>query len=131
MNEELISSLIDKVDGQERKMEELKEKVEQIPSYIDVLSQVKIGIEELRTDVQKTSFPQKEMEELSERLAKSIMLLKQPVEQKIIQQHHVSKGIWMAASLFLLLCLVSTGCYSTYNKVDFYKANDIQKQPLQ
>jgi len=130
MNEELIVSLIDKVDGQERKIGELKEKAEQIPSYTDVLSQVKTGIEGLRKDVQKISFPEREMEELSERLAKSVAILKQPVEQKIIQQHHVSKGIWVAIAIFLLLCLVATGWYSTYNKLDFYIANDTKYRYL-
>jgi len=130
MNEALIVSLIDKVDGQERKIEELKEKSEQIPSYIEVLSQVKTGIEGLRKDVQKISFLEKEMEELSERLAKSITSLKQPFEQKIIQQHQVSKGIWVAEVLFLLLCLVTTGWFSTYNKLDFYKANDTKYRYL-
>jgi hypothetical protein len=130
MNEELIGSLIDKVDKQERKMEELKVKAEVIPSYIDVLSQVKIGMEGLRTDVQKISFPENKIGELFERLAKSIGLFEKPVTQKITHHHHISKIIWATATLFLVLCLVSAGWYSTYNKLDYYKANDTKYRYL-
>jgi len=89
-----------------------------------LIKSVKLGIEGLRTDVQKKSLPENKMDKLFERLAKSIKLLENFVAQKIIQDHHISKIIWAAVALFLVLCLVSAGWYSTYKSLDSYKAND-------
>lgn len=130
MNEVLFGSLVDKVNDQERKVEELKEKVNQLPAAEEVVNQLKTGLEGLRLDVRKISFPQKEMRELSVRLNTNIELLKYPVEQKTIHHHYVPKITWIAAGLFLLLCMVSTGWYNTYNKLDLYKANDTKYRYL-
>lgn len=83
MDEALFGSLIDKVEDQERKIEELREKVNQQPIAEEVVNQLKTGLEGLRSDVRKISFPQKEMRELSARLDTNIELLKHPVEQKL------------------------------------------------
>jgi hypothetical protein len=130
MNEALFGSLIDKVDDQERKIEGLKEKVNQQPVAEEVLNQFKTRLEELRSAVRKISFPEKEMWELSARLDTSIELLKHPVEQKTIHHHYVPKVTWLAAGFFLLLCLLSMGWYNTYNKLDLYEANDTKYRYL-
>jgi hypothetical protein len=130
MNEILLGSLVDKVDAQDRKIEDLNRKIDQTPNYEELLSQFKTGFEGLRIDVQKISFPEKEMFELSERLATSIDLFKRPVEQKIIQCVEITKVIWITAALFLIVCLVSTAWFTTYNKVELYKANDTKYRYL-
>ena len=124
MNEVLLGSLVDKVDAQDRKIEDLNKKIDKIPSYDRVISEFKIGIEGLRSDLQKKSFPEKEMSELSERIVTGIQIFKHPVEQKIIHQHHIQKSSMIAAALFLVLCLVLTGWFTTYSKLELYKAND-------
>lgn len=136
MNEVLLGSVIEKVDANERKMEdqervisELKEKVAHMPDTA-LLNNIKTGFEKIQTEINKISFPEIEMRELSERLLTSVMLLKQPVKQEVIQRHHVPKIIWIAASLFLLLCLVLTGWYNTNNHLKLYKANDTKYRYL-
>lgn len=130
MNEVLLASLIDKVDAQDRKIEDLDKKTDQIPSYNQVLNQVKTGFEGVRSDVKKISFPEKQMLELSGRLETCIELLRRPGEQKIIHHHHVPKTIWITAALFLVLCLISTGWYTTYSHLELYKANDTKYRYL-
>lgn len=130
MNEVLLSSLIDKVDEQDRRIEDIKKKVEQMPVYEEVLNRLETGIEGLRTEVHKISFPESAMFELSERLATSIELLKHPVEKKIVHHHHIKNFIWIAAVLFLALCLVSTGWFITYNNLQHFKANDTKYRYL-
>ncbi|MDB5250693.1 MAG: hypothetical protein JWQ40_5087 [Segetibacter sp.] len=71
----------------------------QTPANQEVLRQLETALDRLRSDSEKTSFPEKEMWELSERLITSIELLKHPVEQKIIQ-HHVPRIIWIASCSF-------------------------------
>lgn len=82
MNEVLIGSLIDKVDAQERKIaiqenqiNALKEKTGHAPDYTEILNQIKTGVEGLRANFQRLSFPEKEVRELSAILETSIELL--------------------------------------------------------
>jgi hypothetical protein len=82
MNELLLGSLIDKVDAQDRKIEDLNKKIDQIPPYEQAFNQVQTGFEGLRADVQKIFFPVKEMSELSERLT-GIELLKRLLNKKL------------------------------------------------
>src|SRR5207253_2596489 len=103
---------------------------DQIPAYEEVLSQFKTGLEELRPEVQKISFPEKEMFELSERLITNIRLLKHPVEQKVIHHHHIPKTAWITAALFVVLCLASVGWFTSYNKFELYKASDTKYRYL-
>jgi hypothetical protein len=137
MNEVLIGSLIDKVDAQERKIgiqenqiNELKEKVTLIPDNAEAVSQFETALEGLRQDIKLMSFPEKEMRQLSASLETTMMLLKQPVKKEIMHYHHATKTIWIAAALFLVVCLVSTGWYNTYNKLELYKGNDTKYRYL-
>jgi hypothetical protein len=130
MNEQLISSVIDKVEAQERKIEEFREKTTQVTAYTEVVNQLKTGLEGLRKDVQKISFPEREMWELSGRMETCIELLKHPVEKRIIQHLHIPKITWITVGLFLLLSLVVSGWYNTCDKLDLYKANDTKYRYL-
>ena len=130
MDEILLDSVIDKVDAHDKKIGELHQKIEQTPNYREAFVRIEDAINELRSDVQKISFPEKELHEFSGRLIVGINLLRQPVEQKVIHQHHFHKIIWIAVGLFLVLCLVLTGWYNTYDKLKLYKANDTKYRYL-
>lgn len=131
MNEVLIGSLIDKVDAQERKIgiqenhiNELREKANITPEIIEAVSQFKTTMEGLRVDIKKLALPEKEIRQFAANLETAMMLLKQPVKKEITHHHHASKTIWIAASLFLIVCLASSGWYNTYKDLEMYKAND-------
>lgn len=130
MNEILIGSVIDKVDAQERKIDELKEKVERIPDENKILNEIKAELERLRTDISKISFPEKEIQQLSARLTTNTAVLQHPIEQKIVHRHHVPKIISIAAVLFLLVCLLSAAWYMTTENLQTYKANDTKYRYL-
>jgi predicted RND superfamily exporter protein len=49
---------------------------------------------------------------------------KNALETKVIHHHHISKGIWAAIILFILLSLESAGWLNTVNKLDKYSEND-------
>jgi hypothetical protein len=124
MNEILLDAIIDKVDVHDKKIEELEEKIEQTPDYREAFERIETSVQELRTDLQKISFPEKELREFSGRLIVGISLLKQPVEQKVLHHHHFHKVIWVSVGLFLVLCLVLTGWYNKDQKLQLYIAND-------
>ncbi len=125
MNEILFQTMIDKVDAHERKIEEIQEKVEQLPNYIEVLNLIKSRADETLSHVQKIFFPEKEMCELSANLVTGVALLKQPVKQEII-----IKTIWITAGLFLIVCLIASALYLTADKLNMYKANDTKYRYL-
>ncbi len=64
------------------------------------------------------------MRQLYASLETVMMLLKQPVKKEMMHHHHATKTIWIAAALFLIVCLVLTGWYNTYNNLEMYKASD-------
>ena len=129
MNEVLIGSLIDKVDAQERKIglqenqiNELREKVNTTPDNSEAVSQFKTALEGIRTDIKKLAFPEKEMRQMSATLETiKILLLKEPVKKEIIHHYYSTKIIWIAAALFLIVCLISIGWYNTYKSLQIYK----------
>lgn len=129
MNEVLIGSLIDKVDAQERKIglqenqiNELREKANHIPDNAEAVHQFKTALEGLRADIKKLAFPEKEMRQMSATLETiKILLLKEPVKKEIIHHYYSTKTIWIAAALFLIVCLISIGWYNTYKSLQMYK----------
>lgn len=87
-------------------------------------------MEELRTAIQKQSFPEKELRQLHTDIITNTELLKQPVKKEIIYDYHSTKAIWIAAALFLILCLMSAGWIMTAGKLNVYKENDTKYRYL-
>ncbi|OQP58844.1 hypothetical protein A3860_39230 [Niastella vici] len=52
------------------------------------------------------------------------------MENKVIHHHHVPKIVWVSAILFVVLCLVCSGWYSTVQKLDQYQTNDLKYRYL-
>jgi len=52
------------------------------------------------------------------------------VKQEIIHHYHITKAIWIAAALFLIVCILSTALYITADKLKLYKANDTKYRYL-
>ncbi|MEJ7829867.1 MAG: hypothetical protein WKF91_16780 [Segetibacter sp.] len=130
MSEELIHSVIDQVDAHEKKISELNKKTAQIPEYTERLKEFDNSVNILRSDVKKLQFPEKEIQQLSDKLETGIQIFRQPVKQKIVHHHHAPKVLWATGILFLIVCLVSIGWYQTVNKLDLYKANDTKYRYL-
>jgi hypothetical protein len=130
MSEVLLNSMIDKLDTQDRRINELAEKLEHFSRQEQVLNVVDKKIEAVKSLVEKISFPEDDMRELSNSMVTSVALLKQPVQQTIIHHHHTPKIIWVTAALFLVICLVSSGWFITANNLNAYKANDTKYRYL-
>jgi hypothetical protein len=130
MSEVLLNSMIDKLDTQDRRINELAEKLEHFSRQEQVLNLVDSKVDAVKSLVEKISFPEEDMRELSGNIVTSVALLKQPMQQKIIHHHHAAKIIWVTAALFLVVCLVSSGWFITANNLNAYKANDTKYRYL-
>lgn len=60
----------------------------------------------------------------------AIDILRQPIENKIQHHHHVPKILWIAAGLFVLLCLTCSGWHTTAARLDQYWGADTKYRYL-
>jgi hypothetical protein len=130
MDDILKTTLIDTVDSHTKKIDKIEETIKSTPDHAADIQQVKKELTELETVVQTRNFPIKEMEDLTFRLKEAVALFNQPVTGKVFHHHHVPKIVLVAAGLFLIVCLLSTGWYMTADKLKLYKANDTKYRYL-
>lgn len=76
------------------------------------------------------ALPEKQLQQLSQKLDKNLQLLQHPLPQKVVHHHRASKFIWISAGLFLLLSLVCCGWLMTGNKLKQYRAADTKYRYL-
>lgn len=74
-------------------------------------------------------FPSKNAE-LSNQLAESTMLLRQPVTNRVTHHHYIPKMIWIATGLFVAVVLTCSGYYMTASKLDECEASDTKYRYL-
>jgi hypothetical protein len=130
MSDVLLTSVIEKMDANERKMEELSAKINNIADYTETLDVIVNSADEIKTHLQKNSFPEREMDILCGYLASAIALLKQPVTQKVIHEHHASTILWATIVLFIVECVTVVGWYRVDDSLSLYKANDTKYRYL-
>ncbi len=70
------------------------------------------------------------MKEQFDSLTTNFNLLKQRVRQEVVHHHNATKSMWIAAVLFLMVCLLSTAWYLTNSRLKVYKANDTKYRYL-
>jgi hypothetical protein len=119
-----------KVQTQEKKIGAIAETVSKIPDYSADLKQIKSGIADLKTAVTALQFPAEKIQEFSGKLTSVVELLRQPIENKVQHHHHVPQIIWVAAGLFIVLCLTCSGWYMTAAKLDQYREADTKYRYL-
>jgi hypothetical protein len=130
MSDILLTSMIEKMDVNERKMEELSAKINNIADYADTLNVIVNSADEIKTHLQRNPFPEREMDILCGYLASAIALLKQPVTQKVIHEHHASTILWATIVLFIVECVTVVGWYRVDDSLSLYKANDTKYRYL-
>lgn len=96
----------------------------------EVTAIIDAGLDKVNTAIQQIAFPKNEMKILEDKLDKNILLLQNPLPQKTVHHHYVSKVTWIAIGLFLALILVCTAWYMTADKLDGYIANDTKYRHL-
>ena len=129
MSEILLNTIVEKADAQEKKITEMQGTLKNVPGTEEI-RHIEKEVGELKTTVNNISFPTQAMQELSNRLAESTRLLRQPVINKVLHHHYVPKIIWIAAGLFIALSLTCSGWYITAGKLTEFKASDTKYRYL-
>jgi hypothetical protein len=124
MDEILIHAIVEKSEDQERKIAEIQTALKSISDNADKMEGITKELEATTNFLKLNPIHICEIRKLSDRLAESIKLLKEPVTRKVIHHHHFPKTSWIAAGLFIALSIVCSGWYLTSGKLEGYRAND-------
>lgn len=119
-----------KIEVQDKKIVAIEEKIKSNPDNTEMIHQLIGTIDGLRKDVKASRFPEDKLDDFLTRLDASTRILTQPVQNKVLHQHHVPKLIWITASLFIVLALVCAGWFNTSSKLEGYIANDTKYRQL-
>ncbi len=119
-----------KVEGQDKKISAIEEKIKDIPANAELLHKVLNGVDGLRSDIKEAILLPDKLLQFSNRLELATDLLKQPPVNKVMHHHHIPKLIWISVGLFIALCLVCSGWYVTSTKLDGFVASDTKYRHL-
>ena len=132
MNEVLLNSVIEKVSAQETVIKEIQVAVQKVSDHPGELEILQKEVVRLGTILKDISFPTKEMNNLSEKMTRLYVQLKQPVHTQAENHHHhhFPKVIWFSIVLFMAFGLASAGWYISASDSNQYKANDTKYRYL-
>jgi hypothetical protein len=136
-DEVLIDTIVSKLEKQDERILSqesetvvLKEGIKQIPDYSKEIQEVKSSLKDYILTLKQLKFPTEKMDGLSKKLTEGVTLLRQPVETKVLHHHYIPQIIWIAAGLFLSLCLVCSGWFITASRLSEYQANDVKYRKI-
>ena len=119
-----------KIKEQDKKIAAIENKINEVPSNNEMMGELLAGIEGFRADMQEVLLLPEKLEQFSKQLEDAKSILTQPVETKVIYQHHVPKLILITGGLFLAICLACAGWYLTASKLDNFIASDTKYRQL-
>lgn len=90
----------------------------------DFSKEMKLGFDRISETISTTSFSLDRLQKLAEISERNSQQQKTAQGSKVIHHHYISKGIWSAIILFILLSIESAGWLNTVNKLDRYTEND-------
>ena len=130
MSELLLNTIVEKLSMQSMDVDAIRERIENLPANLDVIKDLQAQLTSVEKTIQKISFPEKELKQLAFDLNRAILILQQPVKKEVVHHHHVPNLVWVTAGLFLILCIVCSGWYTTHDKLENYIAGDTKYRYL-
>jgi hypothetical protein len=131
MNEQTNSSSVAfmevtsrKIDCQDKKIVLLEEKLKSIPDNTAIIQKLILKVEGLGEDFKIGRFQEDKFGDFLAKLDAGIKLLRNPLRNKVLHQHRLSKPLWVSAGLFLALSLACTGWYNSSSKLESFISND-------
>ena len=132
MDNFLIDTVIEKVDGQGKRLDqneklvtEMKEKVSGISDQSDNFKKLGEVVGQILEKMNQIDWPVEKMNELSLRLKLNNDLLSKPVKTKTTVVHTAGKLGWGVLFLSCSAILLVIGLFEIAGKLDQYKMNDL------
>lgn len=111
----------------EKQQQSLNENKEQFRSQNQEMGILKTGQEIL---LQRISEPIKQLDEFSAKIDAHSELLKKPVIQKVVHEHHVPKLLYVTVALFCICLSFGFGWFQTAQRSSQYRNNDTKWRKL-
>ncbi len=112
---------------QEVQQQTIRENQSEIVSFGKDLGNLKTGQEAI---FKRITVPLKQVEELSIKIDIHGELLKKPLTQKVIHEHHVPKLLYATVALFCICICLVMGWFQTEQRLDQYQTNDTKWRKL-
>lgn len=112
---------------QEKQQHSLKESQEQFRTLNQEMETLRTGQETL---LQSISEPIKQLDEFSAKIGAHSELLKKPVIQKVVHEHHVPKLLYVTVALFSICLSFGFGWFQTAQRSNQYRNNDTKWRKL-
>ncbi|MES2329778.1 MAG: hypothetical protein V4539_09265 [Bacteroidota bacterium] len=106
---------------QEKQQQSFKESQEKLNS---VTQEIKTMKTEQQTLLQQISAPIKQLEEFGAKIDSHSELLKKPLIQKVVHEHHVPKLFYATVALFCICLCFGFGWFQTGQHLKLYRNND-------
>lgn len=136
MNDNLLTTLTEISEDHTKKIEQhadqigaLRETLHQLTDWKATLNQLTLSDGQMNKLLTQLPEQTKQYQRLGGLLQDTMAALSRPQEQK--HHHHFPKIVWVTAGLFLALCLVVTGWYTTASRLDSFRNNDTKYRYLQ
>lgn len=136
MNDNLLTTLTEISEDHTKKIEQhadqigaLRETLHQLTDWKATLNQLTLSDGQMNKLLTQLPEQTKQYQRLGGLLQDTMAALTRPQEQK--HHHHFPKIACATAGLFLVLCLVITGWYTTASRLDSFRNNDTKYRYLQ
>jgi hypothetical protein len=112
---------------QEVQQQSIRENQSEITSFGKDLGNLKSGQEAI---LKRIAMPLKQVEDLSVKIDAHGELLKKPLTQKVIHEHHFPKLLYATVVLFTICICIGMGWFQTEQRLDRYQINDTKWRKL-
>ncbi len=112
---------------QEKQQQAFKESQEKFNTLNQEMETMKT---EQRTSLQQISGPIKQLDELGAKIDSHSELLKKPLIQKVVHEHHVPKLLYAIVALFCICLCFGFGWFQTGQSLKQYRNNDTKWRKL-
>jgi len=112
---------------QEKQQKSLNETQEKFNSFAQEIGTLKTGQQTL---LQRISGPLNQLEELGAKIDSHTELLKKPLVQKVVHEHHVPKLLYATIVLFCVCLCFGFGWFQTGQSLTQYRNNDTKWRRL-
>jgi hypothetical protein len=136
-NDAWIDTVISTLDRHDDKIKDHDQKIEVVQKRLDDAPDPASDIKSLKSDVggllrssQNQKLTDEKLEQLKPLLGQAILALRQPVTNTVEHHHHIHKIIWIALSLFLLVCVTAMGWLESNANLRDFVANDLKYRRL-
>ncbi|HXB43439.1 MAG TPA: hypothetical protein VNV85_05250 [Puia sp.] len=134
MNEIVFETLVEQLEKINKSIQALTTRIEAIPDYGEGYNQMQEQQRMIQTQIksisEEISIPVNEITELKQEVLKLIAQLKEPLLQKVMHIHYLSKPL--LASIVLVMIILGLGVWlsSEMDVVSTMKENDIKYRML-